>query len=49
MSFKSITGIVVNDPNVCIGSNTGFACICAKCSEERAVLFRTLFAKSERT
>lgn len=47
-SFKSITGKEVNNPNICIGGNGNFACVCKSCISEfreRITLFRDEFDK----
>lgn len=37
-AFKSITGVIVNDPTICIKGNGNFACICMRCGAERDAL-----------
>ena len=32
--FKSITGITVNNPKLCIKGLSTFACVCNKCQKE---------------
>jgi hypothetical protein len=32
--FKSVTGLTINDPNVCVKGST-FACLCSSCEAEK--------------